>query len=77
MNVEAGIGQTINRTVNCLDLLCNDVQSETHIPEDAPGILKRIRIKNVNNLIIATLNINSLANKFEPLRTIIGNNLDS
>ena len=39
-------------------------------------VLKRIRIKNINRLIIATLNINSLANKFEQLKVIVGNNID-
>ena len=31
---------------------------------------------NINRLIIGTLNINSLANKFEQLKLVIGNNLD-
>ena len=44
--------------------------------ENAFEKLKEIRIKNVNNVIIGTLNINSLAPKFEQLREIIGKNLD-
>ena len=36
--------------------------------ESALNVLKEIRIKNLNNIIIGTLNINSLALKFEQLR---------
>ena len=50
---------------------------ETNIsPEDAHSILRAIRIKNVNRLMIGSLNINSLANKFDLLREIISNHLD-
>ena len=47
--------------------------------ENALDILREIRIKNVNKIIIGTLNINSLSLKFEReinLREIIGQNLD-
>ena len=44
--------------------------------ENAMDILKKIRIKNLNRITIATLNINSLASKFEQLREVIGNNID-
>ena len=43
---------------------------------DAINVLKKIRTMNINRLIIGTLNINSLANKFEQLKLVIGNNLD-
>ena len=46
------------------------------VAENAFDKLKEIRIKNVNNVIIGSLNINSLAPKFEQLREIIGKNLD-
>ena len=39
-------------------------------------ILKNIRIKNLNRLIIAQLNINSIRNKFEPLQELIKENID-
>ena len=42
----------------------------------ANNILKDIRIKNVNRLIIGTLNINFIAPKFEQLKEVIGNHLD-
>ena len=42
----------------------------------AVNILKDIRIKNVNKLIIGTLNINFIAPKFEQLKEVIGNHLD-
>ena len=44
--------------------------------ESADEILRKIRVKNVNKVIIGTLNINSLAPKFEQLREVIGKNID-
>ena len=44
--------------------------------ENAFDILKGIRLQNVNKVVIGTLNINSLAAKFEQLREVIGNHLD-
>ena len=40
------------------------------------SILRDLRVKNVNKVIIGTLNINSLASKFDQLREVIGKNLD-
>ena len=42
----------------------------------ANNILRNIRIKNINRLMIGCLNINSLVNKFEFLKIIIDNQLD-
>ena len=42
----------------------------------AYDVLREIRVKNVNKVVIGTLNINSFASKFVQLREIIGNNLD-
>ena len=39
-------------------------------------VLREIRVKNVNKVVIGSLNINSFASKFEQLREIIGKNLD-
>ena len=44
--------------------------------ESADEILRKIRVKNVNKVIFGTLNINSLAPKFEQLREVIGKNID-
>ena len=44
--------------------------------ENARDILSKIRIKNVNRITIGSLNINSLPNKFEQLKEVIGKNLD-
>ena len=44
--------------------------------ESANDILKEIRIKNMNRVIIGTLNINSLASKFDQLKEIIGKHID-
>ena len=44
--------------------------------ETASSILREIRVKNVNRIIIGTLNINSLAPKFEQLQEVVGNHID-
>ena len=44
--------------------------------DNAYDVLREIRVKNVNKVVIGTLNINSFASKFEQLREIIGKNLD-
>ena len=38
--------------------------------------LKNIRLKNVNNIIIAQININSIRNKFELLSHYVSGNID-
>ena len=45
-------------------------------PNNAVNNLREIRIKNVNRLIIGSLNINSLSSKFDQLHVIIGDYLD-
>ena len=44
--------------------------------ENAFDVLKEIRVKNVNRIVVGTLNINSLAPKFEQLSEVIGKYLD-
>ena len=44
--------------------------------ETVGDILGKIRVKNVNRIVIGTLNINSLAPKFAQLREIIGKTID-
>ena len=43
---------------------------------DSFRILRDIKLKNVNRLVISHLNINSIGNKFEPLKNIINGNLN-
>ena len=45
-------------------------------PEDATRALKDLKVKNVNRIVVGTLNINSLSMKFEQLKLLIGNYLD-
>ena len=40
------------------------------------NVLKNIRVSNINRLVIGHLNINSLRNKFEALKSIVSGNLD-
>ena len=42
----------------------------------AYDVLRELRMKNVNKVVIGSLNINSFASKFVQLREIIGKNLD-
>ena len=47
------------------------IYNELGIEENDPSkILKNLRIKNINRLVIGHLNINSIANKFESLKEI-------
>ena len=48
----------------------------TDSPDSANTILKNLRLKNVNRLICAQLNINSIRNKFESLKEIVSTNVD-
>ena len=43
---------------------------------DSKSTLHTIRLQNLNNIIIGTLNINSLANKFDFLKHVVNRNLD-
>ena len=54
----------------------DEANASDSVTGSAFDILKEIRVKNVNKIIIGTLNINSLAPKFDQLSEVIGNNLD-
>ena len=43
---------------------------------DVSKVLMEIRVKHVNNVIIGQLNVNSIANKLDDIRTIIPGNVD-
>ena len=62
-----------NHTVseNCND---DDMHTVGDINDhcDTHSILNELRLKNVNKLVIGHLNINSLPNKFDQLKLIIG-----
>ena len=49
---------------------------EDIIHKNARDVLKEIRVKNINIIIIGALNINSLSAKFDFLKLIMGNYLD-
>ena len=62
----------------------NEHSSNNNIPkgnnlvdEDDPfRILRNIKVRNINRLLVGHLNINSIRNKFEPLKHIIKGNMD-
>ena len=70
----------LDATPTVKDLDTPNVSSDISFSEDssssADDILKEMRVKNVNRVIIGTLNLNSLAAKFEQLREVIGKNID-
>ena len=59
----------------------NNLMNDTFFVKE-PGILdvnktlNNLIIKNINRIIIATLNVNSISGKFEQLKTIISGNID-
>ena len=74
LSVESNISSTEVMGSDLTDL--GDISSSDSETENVFDILREIRVKNVNKVVIGTLNINSLAPKFDELREIIGNNLD-
>ena len=67
----ANIGESNPKDDNIL----NESKENLNTP-DAHKILKELRIKYLNNIIIGHLNINALANKFDALSSIIKDKLD-
>ena len=45
-------------------------------PSDTLSILKNLKLKNINRLVLGHLNINSLAGKFDQLKALIKRNID-
>ena len=68
----ASLGYTEKTEKSAINQL-NDTNSEERLKNDA---LNEIRKKNQNRIIIAHLNINSIRNKFEMLKEVVGNNID-
>ena len=69
-------GTTILADVSSSSLKESDIAESESVKGNALDILKELRVKNVNKIMIGTLNINSLAPKFDQLSEIIGKNLD-
>ena len=44
--------------------------------QEVSELLNSIRVKNINNIIVAYLNINTFKNKFDFLKTLISENID-
>ena len=45
-------------------------------PSDTLSILRNLKLKNINRLVLGHLNINSLAGKFDQLKALIKRNID-
>ena len=54
----------------------NDVAKEDTNSDNAFNSIKEYRLKNSNKVILATLNINSIRNKFSSLKELVSNNID-
>ena len=70
--VNAGLDNSPNSTIS----IEPGVSSYDSVTENAFEVLKGMRIENVNKVVVGTLNINSLAPKFDQLCEVIGKNLD-
>ena len=74
-----GTGNSSTRTLN-INRECEPIFSKhidiTDSPDIANTILKNLRLENVNHLIYAQLNINSIKNKFESWKEIASTNVD-
>ena len=68
----ANLGYTEKSDKSAINQL-NGTNSEESLKNDA---LNEILKKNPNRIIIAHLNINSIRNKFEILREVLGNKID-
>ena len=54
----------------------NNVESNEKVIEKDSDFLRMLRVKNVNRIIIGNLNINSISNKFDPLKLFIQGKVD-
>ena len=74
---ETGISSTKTLNINCE---CQSMSEENvdvaRSPDLVNTILKNLSIANVNHLICAQLNINSIGNKLESLKEIVSTNVD-
>ena len=72
--VESVISKHCNSTK---DLTESDNESKTlETGSDIAIELMKYRAKNINKIVLATLNINSIRNKFSSLAEIVSNNID-
>ena len=62
--------ESTNETINAEEL------HEVDENENATDILRKMRIKNINRIIVGSLNINSFSSKFEQFKEVIGKNID-
>ena len=63
-------------TGNSLSAVCNNENNILSEDMDASSILKNIKTKNVNRLVIGQLNINSIRGKFDLLKEVVKDYLD-
>ena len=76
-DVMSVLGENPDHTLSD-ELLGENINSESDETEceNPTDVLHKIRIKNVNRIVIGSLNINSLPAKFDQLKEVIGKNLD-
>ena len=55
---------------------CYAFPAESENENSIDNDLRNYKIKNVNNLVIASININSIRNKFEQLKLLVNGNAD-
>ena len=69
----ASVSESADVTLNSSFSSVKEPASEKDCAHD---VIRKLRIKNVNRIVIGTLNINSLSSKFDQLKAIIGKNID-
>ena len=50
--------------------------NKTYNLSEVDSILRNLRVKNINKLLIGNLNINSISGKFDQLKTVVQEKLD-
>ena len=68
-------GNENDGNLSTLELSSASITNESEVTNPS-DILKKIKLSNVNRLVIGHININSLRNKFESLKILIKGNID-
>ena len=73
---EDNINLESKENLQCRNLIGSSNFVRTPNTENVSHILKDLRVRNYNKVIIGNLNINSIPNKFDQLKTIMQGNID-
>ena len=74
-NIEHAHSQLLN-TKNCESISAKRILNTSNEANNENNILKNLRLKNLNKVIISHININFLRNKFDLLTEMVGDKVD-